>query len=86
MKFIWAVATWHEERIYRVSPFFYHKSCAESEYNQLGNSLNLFVLQGRVFLYRHAVHDDDDDDSVSCEVVEPEEEHDVGEPDEEPSP
>ena len=48
------VATWHNGHFYQMSPLFISKMGAVSEYIQMGNSMNLHVLQGKAWIYRHA--------------------------------
>ena len=50
----WAVATWHQGKIYIMSEWYICKWGAESEYEQMGLSMNLCVVSGRAWLYRHA--------------------------------
>jgi hypothetical protein len=55
IRFVWAVATWWEGRLYLMSEFYSSRAAADAEYEQLGRSMNCRVLAGQVFLYMHAV-------------------------------
>jgi hypothetical protein len=58
---IFCVATWHNGHFYQMSQFFTSKMAAVSEYIQMGNSMNLYVLQGKAWIYRHAVQIEEED-------------------------
>ena len=56
IKFVWAVATWWQGRLYIYGGRFYGtKAGAEDAYEELGQSLDTRVLAGKCFLYMHAV-------------------------------
>ena len=52
---IFAVATWHNGRLYIMSDWYGSWLCADCEYEQMGKDLNMCVLRGGAFIYRHAI-------------------------------
>ena len=58
IRFVWAVATWWQGRLYIYGGRFYGtRAAADDEYEELGRSLNTRVLAGQAFLYMHAVRE-----------------------------
>ena len=56
IRFVWAVATWWQGRLYIYGGNFYGtRAAADDEYEELGRSLDTRVLAGQCFLYMHAV-------------------------------
>ena len=55
-RFVWAVATWWQGRLYIYGGNFYGtRAAADDEYEELGRSLDTRVLAGKCFVYMHAV-------------------------------
>ena len=69
-----------------MSEYFTCKWAAEVEYEQMGKSMNFYVLQGKAWIYRKQIHlpDRQSDAEVLMSICENEDDGDEDQPEEEP--
>jgi hypothetical protein len=78
MTIAWAycVATWFhppgepKARLYLMSDWYTCKLAAQDEYEQMGKSMNYYVMQGKAWIYRHPYRVVDDQTGAAREQPE----------------
>ena len=55
VKWEYAVGTWWQGTLHIISDWYVAKAAAQAEYEDMGKSLNMVVLQGKAFIVRRAI-------------------------------